>query len=198
MEDLTLKWNKLSLSQKEGKHVVLSKNKLVQEFVLAAKFLTRRNINIDAVAKTFGPPWHTNQSFNIRDAGDNYLLFSFEVESDLEKVFVGEPWSYDRHLVVFQRYDGKTPMTELEFAKSLFWVKIHNLPFHLLSPEIALDIGVTLGEVVRMEDTSEMVGGNLLMMGGLKDGSLLSMKGSLIFAIGVEGSLMMIRIALYG
>ena len=55
MEDLTLKWNKLSLSQKEGKHVALSKNKLVQEFVLAAEFLTRRNINIDAVAKTFRP-----------------------------------------------------------------------------------------------------------------------------------------------
>ena len=128
MEDLTLKWNKLSLSQKEGKHVVLSKNKQVQEFVLAAKFLTRRNINIDAIAKMFRPLW--SHSFNIRDAGDNYLSFSFEDESDLEKVFLGEPWSYDRHLVVFQRYDGKTPMTKLEFAKSLFWVQIHNLPFN--------------------------------------------------------------------
>lgn len=98
MEDLTLKWNKLSLSQKEGKHVALSKNKLVQEFVLAAEFLTRRNINIDAVAKTFRPLWCTSQSFNIRDAGDNYLPFSFEVELDLEKVFVGESWSYDRHI----------------------------------------------------------------------------------------------------
>lgn len=36
------------------------------------------------------------------------------------------------------------------------------------------------------------------MMGGLKNGFLLSMKDSLIFAIGVEGSLMMIVIALYG
>uniref|UniRef100_A0A7N2L446 DUF4283 domain-containing protein n=1 Tax=Quercus lobata TaxID=97700 RepID=A0A7N2L446_QUELO len=89
-------------------------------------------------------------------------IFCFEVESDLEKVFVGEPWSYDRHLVVFQRYDGKTPMKELDFAKCLFWVQIHNLPFNLLSLEIALDVGETLGEVVRMEDTSEMVGGNFL------------------------------------
>lgn len=55
-----------------------------------------------------------------------------------------------------------TPMMELEFAKSLFWIQIHNLSFNLLSPEIALDIGETLREVVRMEDTSEMVGGNFL------------------------------------
>lgn len=33
---------------------------------------------------------------------------------------MGEPWSYDRHLVVFQKYDGKTPMKELDFAASLF------------------------------------------------------------------------------
>ena len=105
-----------------------------------------------------------------------------------------------------------TPMMELEFAKSLFWVQIHNLSFNLLSPEIALDIGETLREVVRMEDTSEMVGGNFLRVRvaidilhpfcrgrkGLKDGSLLSMKGPLIFATGVEGSFMMIRIVLYG
>ena len=46
--------------------------------------------------------------------------FTFELESDLEKVLLGEPWSIDRHLVVLQRYDGILPMEKVEFSKSLF------------------------------------------------------------------------------
>ena len=43
----------LSLSHREGKNVVLSTNKQYQEYILAAKFLTKRSVNIDAVEKTF-------------------------------------------------------------------------------------------------------------------------------------------------
>lgn len=66
----------------------------------------------------------------IRDAGDNYLLFAFELELDVDKVLMGVPWSYDRHLVTFQRYVEKALcMKDLEFTMSLFWVQFHGLPF---------------------------------------------------------------------
>lgn len=44
----------------------------------------------------------------------------------------------------------------------MFWAQIHNLPFSLLTPEIAVDIGNSLGEVRRSEDTLDMVGGNFM------------------------------------
>ena len=68
MDDLTHCWNKLSLSNKEGKRVILSKGRQSQDFGLVAKFFTKRAVNIDAVAKTFRPLWRTRHSFNIRDA----------------------------------------------------------------------------------------------------------------------------------
>ena len=91
MDDLTRSWKQLSLSDKEGKKLALAKNKKRVEFVLAAKFLTKRNVSVDAVAKTFRPLWHMSSDFCIRDAGDNHLLFTFELESNLEKVLMGEP-----------------------------------------------------------------------------------------------------------
>ena len=39
-----------SLSHKEGKSLLLSKDKQIHEFVLVAKFLTKRNVITDAVA----------------------------------------------------------------------------------------------------------------------------------------------------
>jgi len=41
MEDLALRWKKLSLSEVEGKKFDLSKDKKASDFVLATKFFTQ-------------------------------------------------------------------------------------------------------------------------------------------------------------
>lgn len=60
--------------------------------------------------KNFRPLWRTTQKFNVRDAGENHLLFAI-------------------------------------------------LFFYLL---VLLSIGETLGDVQRMDEQSEMIGGNFL------------------------------------
>jgi len=45
----------LSLFDKEGKKLALAKHKKWMEYVLTAKFLTKSNVSIDVVAKTFRP-----------------------------------------------------------------------------------------------------------------------------------------------
>ena len=73
-----------------------------------------------------------------------------------------EPWSFDRHLVVLKRYDGILPMEKMDFLKSSFWVQIHNLPLSWLTPNVAMEIGDSLGEVNKTVDISDMVGGNCM------------------------------------
>lgn len=75
---------------------------------------------MEAVARTFQPLWRTKESFHITNAGNNILLFAFDLEVDLEKVLLGEPWSFDRHLVVLQRFDESKPLKELEFKSGSF------------------------------------------------------------------------------
>ena len=100
MEELELRWKKLSLLEVEGKKHDLSKEKKTAEYVLAAKSFTRRSINVEAVARTFRPLWRTKRNFEVSMAGDNVVLITFEWEVDAEKVIQGEPWVFDRHLVV--------------------------------------------------------------------------------------------------
>ena len=59
MDNLTKRWKKLSLSKVEGNKEDLSKKKKSGEHVVAAKFLTRRNINVEVVARMFRPLWRT-------------------------------------------------------------------------------------------------------------------------------------------
>ena len=122
MEDITRKCDGLSLSAKERERVVLPKKLTKAEHVLVAKFLTKRALNVEVVAHTFRPLWRTKKSFCVSNAGNNILLIEFELEVDAEKVLQGEPWSFDRHLVILQWFNGSKAIKELEFRVYAFWI----------------------------------------------------------------------------
>lgn len=159
MEELTHRCDRLSLSAKEGEKVILTKSHASTNHVLAAKFFTKRTLNMEAVVRTFRPLWRTKESFVATNMGNNVMLFTFGLEVDAEKVLLGQPWSYDRHLVILQRFDGSKPISELEFKFCTFWVQIHDLPFKFMNSETALQIGMTIGPVIKSQDLSEMKGG---------------------------------------
>ena len=70
---------------------------------------------MEAVVRTFHPLWRMKEGFEVTNAGNNVLHFAFEREVDVEKVLLGEPWSYDRNLVVLERFNGRKPISERSF-----------------------------------------------------------------------------------
>ena len=122
MEEIIRKCDVLSLSTKEGSKALLPRKMSTSEYVLAVKFFTKRNLNMYAVARTFRPLWRTRECFQLVNLGNNIMLFEFEVEVDAEKVLQGEPWAYGKHLVVFQHFDGKLALKDLEFRFCSFWI----------------------------------------------------------------------------
>lgn len=163
MEDINREWNKLTLSEREEKDIDhLGKQKPEREYILAAKFLSRRVLNIENVSRAFRPLWRTRKGFRIRKAGEHTLLFVFDSKDDAENVVMCEPWSFDNHLVLFQRYDDDIPLNNLKFNTATFWVQIHNLPVRYMNYEVAEGIGETLGTVVKLEDKTKMEGGSFM------------------------------------
>ena len=67
---------------------------------MAAKFLTRRALNVEAIGRTFKPLWRAKKEFKVREVGNHILLFVFETESDAERVLANEPWTFDKHVVL--------------------------------------------------------------------------------------------------
>ena len=55
MENLTNHWKSLSLFEREGPDLCLKKEQASSEHAIAARFLTKRPLNIDAIANTFTP-----------------------------------------------------------------------------------------------------------------------------------------------
>lgn len=102
---------------------------------------------MEAIGRTFKPLWTSRKEFKTREAGGHILLFVFELESDAERILATEPWSFDKHLVLFQRYDTSALARTLRFTKVKFWVQLHGLPMRMLDPETTVELGETIGQV---------------------------------------------------
>ena len=163
MDDLTRRWDRFSLSGLEAKGVPLSSKGTNRGGTIAGWFLTRRRINIEAIAKTFRPLWRADKGFTLRDMGENKVLFTFQDSIDAELVIQNGLWSYDRSLVICKRVEANIPITEIKFTYSLFWAQIHDLPVLSLNKEVSETIGRTLGRVEFAPDCIEDRGGRPCM-----------------------------------
>lgn len=127
MEQLTMRWENLTLFEKERVGYVLPKDHRKGKFIIAAKFLTSRFLQMEAVVRTFKQLWQTNKAFKIRNQGNNIVLFVFERLEEVDKILKSQPWSFDKHLIVMQQYSEDVPIQEINFVKTPFWVQVHNI-----------------------------------------------------------------------
>ena len=100
MEDLTKSWSCLTLSDQEGSGLRLTEDEAAPEFTLTAKCLTKRALNIEAIANTFNPLWRSKKGFKVTKEDDHIVLFTFDNKEEMEKILSTEPWSFDKHLMV--------------------------------------------------------------------------------------------------
>ena len=79
------------------------------------------------------------------------VLIKFEDQSDLKRVLLGEPWSYDKYLITFQQVGNGIAVEDLQFNRVDFWVQIHNLPILCMKKSVAETLGRSIGEVIRAQ-----------------------------------------------
>ena len=158
MDDVSGLWERFSLIDKEEVPFDFGPVDEVDLLFLVAQFMTSRIINIESVVWTFTPLWWAVQGFTAHDMGNNMLVFALKNESDLERVINFEPWSYDKHLVTFQRVEANTSIAKMDCGWCYFWVQIHNLPIRRMNHDYAKALGEVLGLVEQVAESEEAKG----------------------------------------
>lgn len=164
MDDLTSTWNRLTLSEKEGLGCCLDEELSFPEFSIVSKFLTKRVLNIDAIAKTFIPLWRSKNGFRVLHLGDHRVLFVFDNKMEANKVLQSEPWTFDKNLVVMESYDANSSVDELKLDRTSFWVQVHGLSIKFMNVKAAEKICEVLGRVIPTANPRESEGGNFIQV----------------------------------
>lgn len=117
---------------------------------------------MDAVAKTFKQLWRSTNGFKIRRLGDRKVLFVFDNLHDVDCIIKNQPWSFDKYLLVIQRYDSDYPTRNLIFNKVTFWVQVHDITFRYMIKQITECLCDIIGEVQKSSGVVDDEGGHIM------------------------------------
>jgi hypothetical protein len=138
----------LTEGEKDGIQVEeldVSEARVIAGKCLIGKIWTDKNVNQEAFKSVFSSIWRIVGSVKFKELKDNIWLFEFSDDGDKRRVLDGRPWSFDRHIVVLNEFDGSIPPSQLEFRQSPFWVQVHEMPLLCMNKNVGTKIGNSLG-----------------------------------------------------
>ena len=87
-----------------------------------SQILNKKSFEHDTIATTFQPLWRSKNGFRLKNLGNHIVLFIFDIKVDVDSILANEPWSYDKNLMVLQRYKADSEVEYLSFNLTHFWV----------------------------------------------------------------------------
>lgn len=90
------------------------------------------------------------------------ILFVLDNKADVDRALMSEPWCFDKHLVIIQRYDNVLSINELQFNKTTFWVQVHGIPIRYMNIKVVEKICGVLGRIFSSNNPAESKGENFI------------------------------------
>jgi hypothetical protein len=151
-EEIEKLCGKISLTGGENKGLIICEGELAggrerADRCLVGKVGSDRRVNKEAFQTVLSQLWRTVGSVMFKEVQDNIWLFEFTDKDDKERVLEGRPWSFDRHILVLNDFDGSIPPSQMEFTHSPFWVQVHDMPLLCMNKAVGMRIGESMGEV---------------------------------------------------
>lgn len=162
-EDLTKMWEKFNLMEEEDEEVDAPEEDLEPvvergSACVVGKLLADRTVGKEIIKTPLIQAWQRTRRVTLKTLGANLLLVDFENEWFKIWIMEGLSWTFDGNQVSLEKFDGLMPMTELDFAKAAFWVRMYNLPLACMSKAMGLRIGASVGQAEEVDVGEEGVG----------------------------------------
>ena len=83
----------------------------------------------------------------MKNLGNHIMLFTFDSETEVDTILANAPWSFDKNLMILQKYDGVSKIKDLDFNNTLFWIQLHGLPVKFMTMTVAEMLCEPVGQI---------------------------------------------------
>ncbi|XVE96179.1 hypothetical protein REPUB_Repub02eG0199500 [Reevesia pubescens] len=154
--DLNKLWSKLTLTNEENVDLCVEKSWVEDTLkesknCLVGKILSRKVVNLEEMKYVLTKVWKLKSDLLLREIGEKIFIFQFENLLGKNRIYLSQPWTFNKALIVLQEYDGITPIKKLRLCWCPFWVQIHSLPLCLMNEKVGVVLGESLGDVEKVE-----------------------------------------------
>ncbi|KAJ4829525.1 hypothetical protein Tsubulata_028065 [Turnera subulata] len=98
------------------------------QFFLLARVMGSKHLNPRAFTNVMKGLWSPVKGMEITQLEPTLFLIHLYAKRDLVLVLKGEPWSFDKRLIVMKQVSGDEHFHNLPLQFCPFWVKIYNIP----------------------------------------------------------------------
>lgn len=84
--------------------------------------ILRRPFHVDAMKTTFIKIWQLTDGLEIKETSDRVFLFYFDDPMVRAKVWLRQPWNFNKSLMVFTKVDADGAINEQGFTRCPFWI----------------------------------------------------------------------------
>ncbi|XVF84584.1 hypothetical protein PTKIN_Ptkin17bG0048800 [Pterospermum kingtungense] len=184
-------WQKLSLVEECAEEVVVEEEwvgDLVSngKYCLLGKLIINRASNLEAMRNVLAKAWRLKSTLTITEFREKVFVFQFEDAIEKDRVLLGQPWTFNKSLLVLNDFDSSMFPEKVNMDWCPFWVQVHGLPLDLMNEKFGIVIGETIGEIMEVEtDGKQQVWGRWLRIRVNIDVSKPLKRGSKIARPGV-------------
>lgn len=136
---------------------------------LLGRLWTDSTFNAGALQATIKQIWRVKDGVEIRIIGDNLFSCQFFTWRDKERVIQGEPWWFDKTILVLCEMKVNEQPSSLRPHNTPFWVRVCDVPFNLRSEAVVKQIGDMIGDFMEWDNRGDDKWGSFLRLGVLID-----------------------------
>ena len=155
-EDVTESMVSLKLTSEEEEDIQVSDEGRMDEInscalSLIGKFLTCKPFNRKAAKNMLQRVWVLDKELQIFEVGINLFQFKFQSEYKLDRILRGGPWTFDNQLLMLTWSRSGMSANNVVLEHASLWVQIWGVPFDMMSPNVATEVGNKMGVVEDVE-----------------------------------------------
>ena len=122
-EELEELWHKLSLTEDELSEIVVDKNWIDEAREAWENCLVlNERVNLKTMKNVLSMIWKVSSCMVVKEVGERLFVFQFEDNMDKERVFMKQPWTINKSLLILANFDGQSKPEEVMLQWCPFWV----------------------------------------------------------------------------
>ena len=98
--------------------------------------------------------WKIRGHLNMNQLQDRRFMLEFSQEGDFLHVTKGGPWRFHNDAVLVDELKEGDDPELVKFTYIPIWAQFRNIPFYLLSKELARDLGKRIGQFISIDNNA--------------------------------------------
>ena len=123
-------------------------------FLAVGIFLSILAVSSKTLIDNMKKLWKIRGHLDMNQLQDRRFVLEFSQEGDFLHVTRGVPWRFRNDAVLVDELkEGDDPET-VKFTTIPIWAQFRNIPFYLLSKELARDLGKRIGQFISIDNNA--------------------------------------------